>query len=152
MPGQSIATITAGPPVVRLQLPEAQAAGLKLGAGVQLKADDGALTSAAITEIYPSVTAGIVTVDLAAPAGADGLISRRIEARVPVGNRPAILLPDRFITSRYGVDYVRIVRRDGASSEVIVQTAPAAEPGKVEVLSGLAPGDVVVAPTTGAPR
>ena len=152
MPGQSIATITAGPPIVRLQLPEAQAAGLKPGAGVQLKADDGALTSAAITQIYPSVTAGIATVDLAAPAGADGLIGRRVEARVPVGSRPAILLPDRFIISRYGVDYVRIVRREGASSEVVVQTAAAPEPGKIEVLSGLASGDVAVAPLSGAPR
>jgi RND family efflux transporter MFP subunit len=152
MPGQSIATVTAGPPVVRLQLPEAQASALKTGASVLLKADDGATTSTTITQIYPSVTAGIVTVDLAAPAGAAGLIGRRIEARVPVGTRQAIQLPSRFITARYGVDYVRIVRRDGASSEVVVQTAAAAEPGKVEVLSGLAPGDVVAAPIAGAPR
>ncbi len=154
MPGQSIATVTAGPPVVRLQLPEAQASALKSGALVLLKADDGATTSTTITitQIFPSVTAGIVTVDLAAPAGAAGLIGRRIEARVAVGTRQAIQLPSRFVTARYGVDYVRIVRRDGASSEVVVQTAAAAEPGKVEVLSGLAPGDVVAAPIVGAPR
>ncbi len=146
-PGQSIVTITAGAPVVRLRLPEAQASALKVGTSLQLQNGDGATSSAAITEIYPSVTAGVVTIDIAATATPAGLIGRRVDAKVPMGARLTVLLPLRFITSRYGVDYARIVKPDGKAEEVVVQTAPSSEAGKVEILSGLQAGDVVCAPT-----
>ncbi len=47
---------------------------------------------------------------------------------------------------RYGLDYVRVLDRSGATSDVAVQLTPTAEAAKVEVLSGLADGDVILAP------
>ena len=62
MPGQTLARITAGPMVVRIELPEGQARALKVGDVVQLAAEDlrGVAAQGAITQVYPSVTGGQV--------------------------------------------------------------------------------------------
>lgn len=150
-PGQSIVTLTAGRAVIRLQLPEAQASAVKPGQVLQIRGDDGVLKpSGPVLQIYPAVSGGEVTVDLAADGDARALIGRRIDVLTPVGQRAAIVIPRRFVTSRFGVDYVRLRRPDGACEEVIVQTAPAASADRVEILSGLRAGDTVLG--VGAPR
>jgi hypothetical protein len=60
-----------------------------------------------------------------------------------VGQRLAVVVPARFIVSRYGVDYARALTKTGQVSEVVVQTAPAPD-GAIEILSGLADGDTLV--------
>ena len=70
MPGQSIATITAGPAVLRIEAPEADGRAIKVGQSVQLAAEEpGRRRSqrATIVQVYPSVTAGKVVADLDAP-------------------------------------------------------------------------------------
>ncbi|MBS0361869.1 MAG: efflux transporter periplasmic adaptor subunit, partial [Proteobacteria bacterium] len=57
--------------------------------------------------------------------------------------------PRRYVVTRFGVDYVRLVQKDGAVSEAPVQTAPGPTPDTVEALSGLHEGDVL---TPAAPR
>ena len=149
MPGQSIATLTAGVPVIRLTLPEAQAHALAVGQAVEVTPSGAAVPrTAPVLQIYPAVTAGDITVDLAAPAETAGLIGSRVDVSVPVGRRSAILVPARFIVRRYGVDYVRVLKRDGSASDVVVQSG-ASGPRGVEVLSGLAVGDVALAPGSG---
>jgi RND family efflux transporter MFP subunit len=144
MPGQSVLTLTAGPRVVRLQMPEAQAGALKVGQVVALRGDDHAVVDQGkVRQVYPGLTAGAATVDLDAPKAADGFVGKRLEALVPVGQRPAMVVPARFMVSRYGVDYVRALGKGGQVSEVVVQTAPAAG-SQVEILSGLADGDTLV--------
>jgi RND family efflux transporter MFP subunit len=145
--GQTVVTVTAGEPLLRLEIPESSARALRVGESVRVDPRDlpGA-GAAAIVQVYPSVTAGQVTADIAAPGLSSDLIGQRVRVMVKVGERPAITLPNRFVATRYGLDYVRVLDRAGHAGDVAVQLAPGPEEGRVEVLSGLRAGDVVVAP------
>jgi multidrug efflux pump subunit AcrA (membrane-fusion protein) len=145
MPGQSLATITAGPPVARIVLPEGEAAALKVGAEVRLAVEDldGVAATGRITQVYPAVAAGQVTADATIPGLSQSLIGRKVRAYVAVGQRQAVVIPRRYVATRFGVDYVRLVGKDGAIAESPVQTTPAADADTVEVLSGLHIGDVL---------
>jgi RND family efflux transporter MFP subunit len=147
MPGQSVATVTAGQAVIRIEIPEADARALAPGQTVKLVSEDlgSGSVGAAVVQVYPDVTAGKVTADLAAPAGVRrDLVGQRVRAEVQIGTRAALIVPRRFIVTRYGMDYARVLARDGAASDVPVQTAPGPTPGDVEILSGLSSGDVLV--------
>ncbi|MFZ5669514.1 MAG: efflux RND transporter periplasmic adaptor subunit [Pseudomonadota bacterium] len=150
-PGQSVATITSGPVLVRILLPEGEAKSLVVGSTVELWPDGpgGRSVAGAVAQVYPAVEAGLVTADVAVP-GLDGsLIGRRLAARVQVGRREAIVLPRRYVVTRFGIDFVRLVRRDGSAADSPVQTAPGPTASDIEILSGLAAGDVVAAPEGG---
>jgi hypothetical protein len=73
-----------------------------------------------------------------------------VRVLIPAGEREAIVIPARYIETRYGVDYVRLVRAGDAVIDAPVQRGGAlpteASPDGVEILSGLAPGDVIVLP------
>ena len=139
-PGMAIATITAGPTVVRLDLPESLAARVHPGSRVMATG----LNEGRVIKIYPSVQAGTVSADVDVP-GIDGsLIGRRVAARVETGTRKALLVPAAFVTTRYGIDYVTVIAKDGSATQVPVQTAPTPEAGKVELLSGASAGDVLI--------
>lgn len=146
MAGQSVARITAGPTVVRIELPEAQAQALKVGDEVRLAAEDlrGAAATGRITQVYPSVTAGQVVADVTAVGLPEDLVGQRIRVGIRVGQRQALVIPRRYVSTRYGIDYVRLVTRDGGVSETPVQTTAASAASEVEVLSGVRPGDVLV--------
>ena len=145
MPGQSLAKITAGPMVVRIELPEGQARALKVGDVVQLAAEDlrGLATQGTITQVYPSVTGGQVTADVSAPGLPQDLIGQRVRAQIKVGSRSTLVVPRRYIVTRFGVDYARLVRADNTVSETPVQTTGGPTADTVEVLSGLRAGDVL---------
>lgn len=147
--GQPIATITSGPPVLRLDVPEADARGLHAGQAVWVDNEDlPGLGPAAIAQVYPAVTGGRVTVDVTAPGLRADLVGQRVRVRIPVGQRRALMIPSRFVAHRYGLDYVRVLDRAAAPSEVAVQLAPTPDARTVEVLSGLADGDTILAPAT----
>lgn len=145
MPGQSVARITAGPLVVRIELPEGQARTLKVGDPVDLAAQDlrGVAARGSITQIYPSITGGQVTADVTAPNLPSDLIGQRVRAAVKIGERQAIVIPRRYVATRFGVDYARLVGTDGVISESPIQTRAGATADTVEVLSGLRLGDVL---------
>ena len=146
MAGQSVARITAGPTVVRIELPEAQAQALKVGDEVQLAAEDlrGVATTGRVTQVYPSVTAGQVVADVTAAGLPADLIGQRVRVSIRIGQRQALVIPRRYVSTRYGIDYVRLVSKDGGVSETPVQTTAAPASGDVEVLSGVRPGDILV--------
>lgn len=152
-PGQSIARITAGPLLLRIELPEGQADALRTGAVVKLDARDlgGVASQGVISQVYPSITAGQVTADVTAPALPQSLIGRRVRASVQVGERQAIVIPRSYVITRFGVDFVRIVDAQGRYSETPVQIAPSPAADRVEVLSGLQAGDILT-PAGGAAR
>jgi RND family efflux transporter MFP subunit len=143
--GQSLARITAGPPVIRISLPEAQARALKPGDIVKLSPEDldGQTSEGIITEVYPSVGGGQTTADVSAARLPGDQVGRRVRAWVSLGQRQALVLPRSHVATRYGVDYVALVRADGSVGEIPVQTAPGPSPAEVEILSGLKAGDVV---------
>lgn len=148
MAGQSVATVTAGPMVVRVQLPEGQAAALRVGGQVEMTPEGpgGPVVYAAVTQVYPAVEAGQVVADIDASGLNAALIGRRIGVRLPVGERQAVVIPRRFVITRFGVDYVRLIH-DGIASDSPVQIAPGPDADTVEVLSGLNPGDRISPPT-----
>src|SRR5579859_164387 len=150
MPGQSVATITAGPVVVRIELPEGESHALKLGDVVQLAAEDlrGAASQGTIIQIYPSVSNGQVVADATAPNLPQDLVGQRVRASIEVGQRQAIVIPRRYLVTRFGVDYVRLVRRDGSASETPVQSTDGPAPDQAEILSGIRAGDVLAPPVT----
>ena len=145
MPGQTLARITAGPMVVRIELPEGQARALKVGDAVQLAAEDlrGLAVQGAITQIYPSVTGGQATADVSAPGLPQDLIGQRVRAQIKLGERQALVLPRAYIVTRFGVDYARVVRTDNTVSETPIQTTAGPTAATVEVLAGLRAGDVL---------
>lgn len=146
--GQAVATITAGELLLRIEIPESQAVALRVGDSVTLQASDlpGSAPTGIIAQVYPSVTTGLVTADVRVAGLPSDRIGARVRAWVKVGERTAIAIPRRFISTRFGVDYVRLVHADGSAGDVPVQTAPTADPAVVEVLSGLASGDTLVRP------
>lgn len=150
MAGQTVVTVTAGPPLLRLEMPEAQARALHLGDTVQLAPGDlpGAATSGTIVQVYPAVTAGRVSADITVANLSADLVGQRVRVMVKVGERSAITVPTRFVANRYGVDYVRVLDKQGHASDVAVQLAPGPDAARVEVLSGVGGGDVIVAPRT----
>ncbi len=138
-PGMVVAVVTAGPVVLRLDLPEALAAKVIVGAKVRV---DGMVGQGVVTRVYPAVQAGQVTADVAMNGLDARLMGRRLPAQVAAGTHRAILVPRAFVATHYGLDYVTVVAKNGAPMQVPVQTAPAGE-GKVEILSGVAVGDTL---------
>ena len=143
-PGVVVAAITAGPTVLRLQIPESLADKVRPGSQVQASALAG--TSAGrVVRVYPAISAGQFAADVEMPGLDNRLIGRRLAARVETGARKALLVPTTFVTSRYGIDYVTVLAKDGSAAQVPVQLAPSSVPGKLELLSGAAAGDTLIA-------
>lgn len=148
-PGMTIATITAGPTIVRLEAPESLADRVHVGSHVTARDIGDGTGVGTVIKIYPSVIAGQVLMDVTMPDIDNRLIGRRVAAKVDTGTRKALLVPTGYITNRYGIDYVTILEKDGSTAQVPVQTTAAAESGKLEILSGAASGDTLIATTSG---
>jgi len=153
LPGESIARIAAGALFLRLSLPERHAALLKLGApivlaprGLDLVEPSGdAMRKGRIVKIYPEIANGRVIADAEVDNLGDYFVGERVRVYAPVGQRDVLLIPRAAVTTRSGVDYVRIARPEGALDVAIV-FADSADKDKVEVLSGLKDGDKVLVP------
>lgn len=152
-PGQSVAKITAGPLVIRISLPEADARSLKVGDTVRLDGQDLASAGAtsppskgSIVQVYPAVADGQATADVTAPGLPANQVGAKVRAWVAVGQRQALLAPHAYVVTRFGVDYVTLVGPNGTATDMPVQTAPGPSPDTVEVLSGLHAGDVIARP------
>ncbi len=147
--GQSVAVITAGPLVLRLELPEAQGRNLRVGQSVVISSGDlPGVSSGTIAQVYPATTAGQTTADISVAGLTSDRVGQRVTVRVPVGQRRALVIPRRVVSTRYGIDFVRTVDRAGRVSEAPVQLGGPVSGDRVEVLSGLAAGNVVLVPET----
>lgn len=145
--GQSVATITAGPLVLRLELPEAQGRNLRVGQSVVVSSEDLAgVGSGTIAQVYPATTGGQITADISVAGLDSDRVGQRVRVQVPVGQRRALVLPRRFVETRFGIDFVRTVDRAGRVSEAPVQLGDLVSGDRVEVLSGIAAGDVALGP------
>jgi membrane fusion protein, multidrug efflux system len=142
MMGQSVATITAGNRVVRIELPEGQAQALHMGQTLVLDAS-GTRATGTIAEIYPSIAAGQVVADVTATGFENLAIGQKVVALLSVGQRNAVVIPKRFIATRYGLDYVKLIQK-GVAMETIVQTTPTGDPQQIEILGGATPGDQIL--------
>lgn len=145
-PGVSVATVTAGPPVLRIELPDSLARALRTGAKVTIR-DAGELhgRSGAIAQIYPAVSGGRVRADATVTGLSTERIGQRVTVLVETDARAGVVVPRRFVSTRFGIDYVDLVGTDGSATAVPVQTAPAGDPATIEILAGATAGDVLVA-------
>lgn len=153
MAGDAIVTVATNDAVIRLEIPEREARGLKAGDLIRVSEDaNGGRAREAevkIREVYPQVRDGRVTVDLERGSLQQTFIGERIKARVIVGYRQSIVIPRDYVVTRFGVDYVSLVTRSG-TLDIPVQTGQSltlqGDAEGVEVLSGLRPGDQIRKP------
>lgn len=144
MPGEAIATIAAGAPVVTLMAPESDARALRVGQRLDLTDENGAVTGqAAIVTLHPAVTRGLVEIDLAGDGVESGFLGERVTVLASVGRRLGVVVPATHVRARAGLVYARLLR-DGVAIDTPVQLG-ARRPDGVEIQSGLQAGDVIVA-------
>ena len=152
-PGETIAEIGLDARVLRLRLPERHARSIKEGDPVRL--GDAAMTEGVagqgmIVQVYPEISDGRVIADAQVEGLGDFFAGERVRVYIAVDEREAVVIPRRYIRTRFGVDYVRLATADGGAVDMAVQTGPERPsetyPDGVEVLSGLGAGDILVAP------
>jgi RND family efflux transporter MFP subunit len=150
LPGDTVASIAERDYVLRLDIPERHALYQHVGDPVRLDNGGAAPQFGKITLIYPQIQNGRVEVDATVPDAGAYFVGERVRVWVYAGTRPGIVIPASFIDTRFGLDYVDLRNADGKPVAVPVQPGAAqptpALPDAVEILSGLAAGDVLLPP------
>jgi len=150
LPGEPIATLAAEAYILRMQLPERHAMFIQKGDEVQVAerglgaltpSSGGELRRGVIRQVYPEIKQGRVSADVEVAGLGDFFVGERIRVWIGTGPRPAIVVPEAFLYSRYNLTFAKLI--DGR--EVVVQPG-LPQTGGVEVLSGLKPGDVLARP------
>jgi hypothetical protein len=139
--------------VLRLRVPERHARFLKAGDSVRVEVpepDEAALRLGTIQLVYPQIEDGRVVADAAVQGLGDYFVGQRVRVWVSAGERTAFIVPARLITTRFGIDYVKLRTGQDAAMDVPVQRGrdlprPNMLDG-VEVLSGITAGDRLVKP------
>lgn len=153
MPGDVIAEVATGRRVLRAELPEADGAGLGEGDEISISRSLGAgPVSAKILQVYPEVQNGKIIIDIDAGGIDGGFVGMRVPAFIPVGHRASIAIPSSYVSTRFGVDYVRVVIDENIVIDAPVQRGrDVVENGKryIEIIAGLKAGDVIQPPISG---
>jgi multidrug efflux pump subunit AcrA (membrane-fusion protein) len=153
MPGEPVATIAEQNFVLRLRVPERHARFLKKGDSVRIDREELGANGAqfgTIRLVYPQIEDGRVVADAQVAGLGDYFVGERIRVWVSGGERESFIVPASFITTRFGIDYVRVRKEGTTVIDVPVQRGreqPRPDmPDALEILSGLKPGDVLVRP------
>jgi RND family efflux transporter MFP subunit len=148
MPGEPVAVLASAGYVMKLRLPERHARTVHVGDRVLVAGhgSTGPLGEGRIVRVYPELDQGRVVADAEAPGIGDYFVGERVRVVIAAGRRDAVVLPVDRLIRREGLTFVRLAGR----GEVPVQTgehlAEANAAARIEILSGLIPGDVVVKP------
>ncbi|HEY9164443.1 MAG TPA: efflux RND transporter periplasmic adaptor subunit [Magnetovibrio sp.] len=155
LPGEAVASMAAEAYILRLQVPERHAQFIREGDEVKvaerglgaLSAETGGLLrTGRIIQVYPEIKQGRVVADVGVDDLGDFFVGERIRVWIGTGARDTIVVPEAYLYKRYGVTFAKL--DDG--HEVVVQPGlpitTVAQPGGIEVLSGLEAGDVLVKP------
>ena len=153
MSGETVASIAQQDFVLRLRVPERHARFLRAGDPVRLDREGlppGAADRGTVTLVYPQIQDGRVVADARVAGRGDYFVGERVRVWISGGQRRTFIVPSRYIVTRFGLDYARLRRLDGATVDVPVQRGrerPLADmTDGLEILSGLQPGDVLVQP------
>ncbi|MCB1534386.1 MAG: efflux RND transporter periplasmic adaptor subunit [Rhodoblastus sp.] len=146
LPGETVATIAQDQYILRLQLPERHARFMRAGDKVLMAArgQEGGLKAAQegkVRIVYPEITGGRVVADVDVPGLGNYFVGERTRVYVSTGKRETMVVPAQAVFERSGVKFVRL--RGGG--EIVVQTGETT-PAGVEILSGVADGDVLLTP------
>lgn len=152
LPGEPVTTIAGGGLFLRLAIPERHAPLLGVGAPVDVggRGSDPAVGRARgrIEKVYPQIENGRVTADVAVEGLPDSFVGERVLVRVPVATRQVIAVPQAAITTRAGIDFVRVATADGNREVAVVIGEMVETPrgAEREILTGLRAGDRVLLP------
>lgn len=149
MPGEEIATLATQTYVLRIDLPERHARFIKEGDPVEvgsrgLGSTAEELRQGRIRLVYPALDNGRVVADVEVAGLGDFFVGERTRVYVATGERPTIIVPPAYVLRRFGVYLVHLK----SGGEVVVQVGQQTADG-IEILAGLHPGDVLVAPQVG---
>lgn len=145
MAGETVATIAGGGFFLRLAIPERHAHQLSQGAPISIEAG-GERLEGELVKIYPQIEGGRVTADVEVDGLDTDFVAARVLVELPIGNRDALLVPSSSLSSRAGIDFVAVREGDQVVERAVVAGMPLEIDGEeeIEILSGLAAGDVVV--------
>ncbi len=144
-PGEAIAEIAGGGVFLRLSVPERFASVLTEGDKIEF-AGSGPAGTGELVKLYPLIEGGRVQADVEIDALDGRFVGRRVPVRLPVGSRKALLVPDRAISTRNGLDFVVVQTDAGTIERTIVQGGAIDHDGETwrEILGGLEAGETVV--------
>lgn len=146
MPGEPVATIATDRYVLRLRLPERHARFLREGdpvtVGARGLAAGAPLGEGHIALVYPELQSGQVVADAEVAGLGDFYVGERVRVTIQADRRETIVIPRDFLVAGPGIDMVRLA----SGALVPVQRGPARGADGIEILSGLAAGDVLVRP------
>lgn len=146
LPGETVATIAEDQYILRLQLPERHARFMRAGDKVLMapRGQEGGLKAALegkVRIVYPEISGGRVIADVDVPDLGNYFVGERTRVYVSTGKRRTIVVPAAAVFERAGVRFVRLKSGDA----VVVQTGETGPEG-IEILSGIADGDVLQTP------
>ncbi len=146
LPGEAVATLGGGGFFLRLAIPERFATSLKEGAPIDVETTGGS-TEGHLAKIYPLIQNGRVTADVEVSNLPDHFVDARVLVRLPVGQHQALMVPVSALETRSGVDFVGVTQDAKTALRAVVTGDQQKVNGTemVEILSGLAAGDMVVA-------
>src|SRR5690242_16563538 len=150
LPGDPIATVAQQNFKLRLRVPERHARFLKAGDKVRVDGADASEQPAkwgVIDLVYPQIEEGRVIADAVVEGLGEYFVGDRLRVWIAGGTRPAIVIPACYVTTRFGIDYVRL-RKGDDTIDVPVQRGrdmpTPALPDGLEILSGIRTGDQLV--------
>ncbi len=153
MNGDTVATIGEQPYRLRLRIPERHAVSLKAGDPIQLDARQLGVESGGpgtLTLLYPKIEEGRVVAAAEVPGLGTYFVGDRVRVWIDAGKRPGFVVPEDYVATRFGLDYVRLRQADGSTIEAPVQrgeeTPLPSLPNGLELLSGVRAGAVLVRP------
>jgi RND family efflux transporter MFP subunit len=154
--GETVAQIAAGGTFLRLLLPERFAAQIVQGDTVtvgerQLSAGtEGSVTTreGRLAKVYPEIAEGKVKADVEVEGLSGYFVGERTLVWIPVGKRQAITIPAAAVTTRHGVDTVRVATDAGELEVAVIlgESFAGEDGGRVEILTGVREGDRIVLP------
>ncbi len=151
MPGDVLASVAAKNYVLRLRVPERATGFLKAGETVRIDGRDLGAEGAkfgTVTLVYPRIEGGNVIADADLKGLGDYFVGQRIEVWIPAGERHSLVIPSHLIETRFGIDYVHRRAPGGDIEAIPIQRGrdfPSPDmPDGIEILSGVAAGDVLV--------
>jgi hypothetical protein len=139
--------------VLRLRVPERHAQFLKADDPVRVDGEELGQKEpkfGTIRLVYPQIEDGRVIADAQVAGLGDYFVGRRIRVWVSSGERTAVIMPAGFVSTRFGIDYVTLLRDGDKTADIVVQRGRSVprpdRPDAIEILSGLAAGDRLVRP------
>ena len=141
--GEPVATIGSGGLFLRLAVPERHATVLKEGGTIRI-GTGGSTAEGRLAKVYPKIEGGRVTADVEVANLPGAFVNARVPVELPVGERQALLVPAAAVTSRSGLDFVTVMENGAEVARAVVLGEPVGD--RVEVLTGLRPGDEIVVP------